>query len=127
MRDFGARYVTAVCAAANAGERGCDEHGTLVAVPSAQDLEALAAGAPPMTGAEYLTASVLRSLWTDLDAAFRAELTQSMRSLQDFLKHRHPAWNLVGRVHFNLAENHGDEEAPFAFIASYTTRLSAHA
>jgi hypothetical protein len=24
-------------------------------------------------------------------------------SLQDFLKLRHPAWNLVGRVHFNLA------------------------
>jgi non-specific serine/threonine protein kinase len=28
-------------------------------------------------------------------------------------------------VHFNLAENRGDEEAPFAFIATYTTRLSS--
>jgi len=28
-------------------------------------------------------------------------------------------------VHFNLAENRSDEEAPFAFIATYTTRLSA--
>lgn len=30
-------------------------------------------------------------------------------------------------MHFNLAENRSDEEAPFAFIATYTTRLSAHA
>ncbi len=36
-------------------------------------------------------------------------------------------WNLVGRVHFNLAENRHDAEAPFAFLATYTTRLSAQA
>ncbi|WP_449491597.1 hypothetical protein [Caballeronia sp. M23-90] len=47
-------------------------------------------------------------------------------SLQDFLKSRHPAWNLVGRVHFNLAENRKDPESPFAFLATYTSRLSAH-
>ena len=28
---------------------------------------------------------------------------------------------------FNLAENRRDEDAPFAFLATYTTRLSAHA
>ena len=38
---------------------------------------------------------------------------------------RQSAWHLVGRVHFNLAENRSDEEAPFAFIATYTTQLSA--
>ena len=48
-------------------------------------------------------------------------------SVQEFLNGRHPAWNLVGRVHFNLAENRRDEEAPFAFLATYTTRLSAEA
>jgi non-specific serine/threonine protein kinase len=30
-------------------------------------------------------------------------------------------------VHFNLAENRRDDEAPFAFLATYTTRLSVHA
>ncbi len=34
---------------------------------------------------------------------------------------------MVGRVHFNLAENRLDAETPFAFLATYTTRLSAHA
>jgi non-specific serine/threonine protein kinase len=47
--------------------------------------------------------------------------------VQDFLKSRHAAWNLVVRVHFNLAENRKDEDAPFAFLANCTTRLSAQA
>ena len=29
-------------------------------------------------------------------------------------------------MHFNLAENRKDEEAPFAFLGTYTSRLSAH-
>ena len=47
--------------------------------------------------------------------------------MQEYLKRRHPAWNLVGRVHFNLAENRKDEDSPFAFLATYTTRLSVAA
>jgi non-specific serine/threonine protein kinase len=80
-----------------------------------------------MTGAEYLTATVLQSLWQELDIAFGLELSASKCSVQDFLKLRNAAWNLVGRVHFNLAENRKDDAAPFAFLATYTTRLSAHA
>jgi len=116
-REFGARYVTALCTSP----------GDVVAPPSAEDFATLAAGAPPMAGAEYLSATVLASLWGQMDAAFGAELEQSGQSPQEFLKERNPAWNLIGRVHFNLAENRSDEEAPFAFIATYTTRLSAHA
>ena len=58
-----------------------------------------------MTGAEYLTPEVLGALWQELDAAFGIELAESKCGIQDFLKRRNPAWNLVGRVHFNLAEN----------------------
>lgn len=121
-RDFAARYVTALCAAA---EPAADDRSRTV--PPPQDIEALAADAPPMTGAEYLTTAVLAALWAELDAALYVELKQTGQTLQDFLKARHPAWNLVGRVHFNLAENRKDSEAPFAFLATYTTRLSAHA
>jgi non-specific serine/threonine protein kinase len=79
-----------------------------------------------MTGAEYLTAEILRALWQEMDRAFALELSESQCSIQDFLKRRNPAWNLVGRVHFNLAENRRDDQAPFAFLATYTTQLSAH-
>jgi non-specific serine/threonine protein kinase len=80
-----------------------------------------------MTGAEYLTVAVLADLWRGMDAAFDVELADAGLSVQAFLKGRHPAWNLIGRVHFNLAENRSDEAAPFAFLATYTTRLSAEA
>jgi superfamily II DNA or RNA helicase len=121
-RDFGVRYVTALCALPDiAGERAKPA----VAFPTEDELEAIAAAAPPMMGAEYLTAGMLAALWSETDRAFDAELAKSKLPIQDFLKSRHPAWNLVGRVHFNLAENRRDEECPFAFLATYTTRLSA--
>ena len=47
--------------------------------------------------------------------------------MQAFLTTLNRAWNLVGRVHFNLAENRRDPDQPFAFMATYTTRLSAQA
>jgi hypothetical protein len=122
-REFGARYVTAVCARPDVENR---EHPPIPALPI-ETLEAIASSAPPMTGAEYLTPSVLQSLWDAIDAAFRVELAESKVPIQNFLQRKNQAWNLVGRVHFNLAENRSDDEAPFAFLATFTTRLSAHA
>src|SRR5262249_43409074 len=95
--------------------------------PPPADLEPLVLASPPMIGAEYLSCSVLESLWADLDAAFRFELSEAKSSVEDFLKQKNPAWNLVGRVHFNLAENRKDAEMPFAFLATYTHRLSSKA
>jgi hypothetical protein len=37
------------------------------------------------------------------------------------------SWHLVGRVHFSRAENRRDDEAPFAFLATYTTHVSTQA
>ncbi len=116
-RDFAARYVTALCAT---------PEGNAIATPDNQALDALIADAPPMTGGEYLTTDVLIAIWTELDTALRDELVASNVPLQEFLRTLHPVWNLVGRVHFNLAENRKDAEAPFAFLATYTSRVSAH-
>ena len=120
-REFGARYVAALCiqAAENTELR--------VDLPAAEELERLMLIAPPMFGAEYLTADALGSLWHEIDAAFKIELAEAKCSIQTFLQKRNSAWNLVGRVHFNLAENRKDPDFPFAFLATYTTRLSAQA
>ena len=129
-REFGARYVTAVCTLSSTAadpESDTSHANPAIPPPPAEELEAIAAAAPPMTGAEYLTASVLCSLWQEIDAAWHAELIESGLTIRDFLKAKNPAWNLVGRVHFNLAENRKDTESPFAFLATYTTRLSAQA
>src|SRR5215471_14523654 len=95
--------------------------------PVPEDVFTLASSAPMMRGEEYLTPSVLQSFWIEIDAAFREEIAKSSASLEEFLKEKNPAWNLVGRVHFNLAENRKDDEAPFAFLATYTSRLTTRA
>ncbi|MGC9945101.1 MAG: DEAD/DEAH box helicase [Bryobacteraceae bacterium] len=123
-REFGARYVTALC---TQQDSDAPRQRAPVAAPSDQELERTALAAPPMIGAEYLTAAVLQTLWREIDTAFGVELSESKCGVQEFLKRRNPAWNLVGRVHFNLAENRKDPDAPFAFLATYTTRLSAQA
>ncbi len=120
-RDFAARLVATICA-----HPDLDAHAPIPA-PALGELEVLAAAAPPMTGAEYITASVLETLWTAIADAFRSELAESKASVQEFLQRKSPAWHLVGRVHFNLAENRRDDEAPFAFLATYTTHLSTQA
>ncbi|MFM0003680.1 hypothetical protein PQR57_21945 [Paraburkholderia dipogonis] len=61
--------------------------------------DCLIADAPPMTGGEYLTADELATLWREINAALIQELATTKVSLQDLLRLRHPAWNLVGRVH----------------------------
>ena len=129
-RDFAAHYVTALCTTSDiADDKTSAASGRVapapVPAPSQEDLDNLVATAPPMPGGEYLNTTVLQNLWTQLDTACRENLAKSKQPLHDYLKAHNPAWNLVGRVHFNLAENRADEQAPFAFIATYTTQLSA--
>jgi non-specific serine/threonine protein kinase len=126
-REFAARYVTALCTHTSLST---DAPGAKtvesVAPPPDTELDWLAMAAPPMTGAEYLSSAVLHALWRQTDKALRLELSEEKCGVQEFLKRRNPAWNLVGRVCFNLAENRNDAESPFAFLATYTVRLSAH-
>ena len=121
-RDLATRYFTALCTA----QQGDAPDLPRVPAPDATALQALVLNAPPMTGAEYLSADALAALWGEIEAALHAACAAAGLPLGEYLKAQYPAWNLVGRVHFNLAENRKDPEAPFAFLATYTTRLSAH-
>ncbi len=122
-REFGKLYITGLCTRTESSDGKPAE----VPGPESAEMDRLVLSAPTMTGAEYITCDVLAALWRELDNAFATERKESKLGTQEFLKHRNPAWNLVGRVHFNLAENRKDPDAPFAFLATYTTRLSAHA
>ena len=116
-RGFATRYVGELCL----------QSSPELAPPTEAELASLVLTAPMMVGAEYLTPDVLRILWGEIAASLAASLAASKTDLQSFLKGLNPAWNLVGRVHFNLAENRNDADAPFAFLATYTTQLSAQA
>ena len=74
-RELGTRYLTALCALPGIGE---GRSKSSVPAPADEELGKMAAAAPPMTGAEYLTASVLADLWRQMDAAFDAELREEL-------------------------------------------------
>ena len=124
-RAFAARYIGAVCLNAS----GREDDATIPAVPPPDVAEcaSLVLAAPMMTGSEYLNQAILLTLWNDMTEAFATALAAAGTGLQRFLNGLNPAWNLVGRVHFNLAENRRDAELPFAFLATYTSRLTAQA
>jgi superfamily II DNA or RNA helicase len=115
FRDVGSLFLARACAAPDGGKSQAP----------AEELARLVSQAPPMSGGEYLRVATLEALWSDLDAALRGELRDT--SLEQWLKDRHAAWNVVGRVCFHLAENKANEHRPFAFLATYTTRLSSKA
>ncbi len=121
-RDFASRYVTGLCAIP--GDVAVAD--ITVATPESTLLKAWLLDLPLMRGAEYADADLLARLWTEMDAALHIELLASKKTLAEFLRSCNSAWHQVGRVHFNLAENRRDPESPFAFLATYTSRLSAH-
>jgi len=123
LREVGRLFVTRVCAAPD-----LESVRERVEVPPPYDeLTALVAAAPPLTGGEYLAVEVLEALWTRIGEALRREIAAFDGPIEKYLHAKNPIWNRMGRVCFHLAENKRDEESPFAFVATYTARLSAAA
>ncbi len=92
--------------------------------PPTAEFEDFLEKAPFMRGGEYLNLDRMTDLWGSLSQALVQELSSYKGHLQDYLAAFNPSWNNVGRVCFHLAENKSDLDSPFAFLATYTTRLS---
>ena len=121
FRELARTFLTALCTIPD-----LEQVRENVDVPIPGDaLDALVAATPPLTGAEYVTRPALERLWSEMQQTLRAELETFGGTVQSYLERRNAVWNLVGRVCFHLAENKRDERAPFAFLATYTTKLSA--
>lgn len=93
--------------------------------PPVAELQALLEQAPVMSGVEYLNLERMSEWWQALLQQLIREVTDfNPPHLSAYLEAHHLAWNKVGRVCFHLAENKTDSEHPFAFLATYTARLS---
>ncbi len=79
---------------------------------------------PALRGAEYATPEVFAGLWRELDATARTQ-ARTAGGLKAWLGRINPALHLLGKVTFHLAENKRSPATPFAFMATYTHRLSA--
>lgn len=119
-RGIAQRLFTALCHNPNLQ----DASALTISKPAEAEWAALAEGAPPMKGLEYLNGSVLARLWDELDAHVHAAIDQTDGGATAYLKRCNPVWNAVGRVTFHLAENKRNPAYPFAFLATYTHRIS---
>ena len=119
FRDFGHRFFTALCALPD-----LDLPGAVTSAPPAPDFEELSRSAAPMLGGEYLSAAVLAVLWATTWDALSLRAAERGQSLIEVVHELSSVWHGMGRVVFHLAENKRDPEHPFAFLATYTARLS---
>jgi non-specific serine/threonine protein kinase len=116
-RDFARGYLQRLC---HTG--GVDAGPVPVLPPEHDNLSEFVQGAPPMRGGEFLTTGLLERLWQEFGALVIRE--SAAAGLSGWLKSKNPLWQTVGRVTFHLAENKRDPNRPFAFLATYTHRLS---
>jgi len=79
--------------------------------------------APLMPGSEYISTELLKTVWSRLNAAFSQAIQSYKGTVAEFIRTYSPEVHLVGRVFFHLVENK-DDNYPFAFLATYSTRLN---
>jgi len=79
--------------------------------------------APLMAGAEYLSFDLLEAIWKGLNNTFTLAIKSYDGTVEGFFRDYSPNVHLVGRIFFHLVENKNDNY-PFAFMATYSTRLN---
>ncbi|NTW73145.1 MAG: ATP-dependent helicase, partial [Eubacteriaceae bacterium] len=76
---------------------------------------------PFVIGMEYVDDVWLRTLWERLLAVFRLEIKNYEGTVAGYFAGYNSDINVAGRVFFHLVENK-EEEYPFAFMATYSTK-----
>ncbi len=120
-KDFAERLFHDIC---HLGEDGNAVKWSHVPPPIDLEMRAMIAAAPSMHGLEYLTGELLERLWCELRQLVVDEANRHAGSPKEYLRSVNPVWHLLGKVTFHLAENKRDDQRPFAFLATYTRRVS---
>lgn len=98
---------------------------------NSDDLNSLGAKIPFAIGAEFITEAWLRGVFNRLTQVFSREIETYSGTIAAYLQERNAKVTVFGRVFFHLVENKGDENHPFAFLATYSAgklqdRKAAH-
>jgi superfamily II DNA or RNA helicase len=121
-RELGRRYFTQLCHTPDLAQA---REVAAIAPPPPAEVSTFLNSAPLMRGGEYLTEDLLAGFWRGLDELVRAEIARHKEGAGAWLREAHPLWRMVGRVSFHLAENKRHPTHPFAFMATYASRLSS--
>ena len=98
----------------------------LVKIPlPEQEVAELLETLPPMIGGEYINSRLMVAFWSALTTSFTTSIKKFSGSVAEYIHHYSPNSHLLGRIYFHLVENK-DDDAPFAFLATYSTRMGGH-
>jgi len=89
----------------------------------AEEIRGRLESAPLVAGSEYLNTELLKDLWSRLNRTFCSIIESYKGTVEEFIRGYSPNIHLVGRVFFHLVENKSID-FPFAFMATYSTRLN---
>jgi non-specific serine/threonine protein kinase len=120
LRELGVEFMRRLCAVPDLEEKRAEVR---VPAPDAVIAE-LVSRVPPMTGAEYVDEPLLESFWQGVGEAFAYEISAFDGPVQQYLRSFGSVWTVLGKVCFHLAENKRDRTHPFAFMATYASRLA---
>jgi non-specific serine/threonine protein kinase len=76
---------------------------------------------PFVIGMEYVDDDWIRTVWEALLAVFKLEIKNYDGTVARYFTEHNANINVVGRVFFHLVENK-EEQYPFAFMATYSTK-----
>ena len=96
----------------------------LILPPPDDWLSQLLLAAPLSPGIEHLSLERLQNLWQALLTLFAEQVARHSGTVAEYLHARRPNLELAGRVYLHLVEN-ARGELPFAFMATYATRVAA--
>lgn len=85
------------------------------------ELYQLIEGIPFVLGMEYIDDNWINTIWNGLLEVFRKEILDYDGTVERYFTEYNANINVVGRVFFHLVESK-DEQYPFAFMATYSTK-----
>jgi hypothetical protein len=88
-----------------------------------EDVQSFLGRMPPMVGIDSADTAFLSRVWQTMHETFTFEIRDFRGTVEEWFRKLAPTPKHVDRIHFHLAENRRDESRPFAFLATYTTRV----
>ena len=87
-----------------------------------EQMDYLLDAAPFGLGSEYITEAWIKNIYKQFKKIFQKEIKDYNGSVELYLSEKNQDLHVPERIFFHLVETNSDEEAPFAFMATYASK-----
>ncbi|MCK9181274.1 MAG: DEAD/DEAH box helicase [Fibrobacteraceae bacterium] len=95
---------------------------TTEASPDKEDISSLLQSIPFAPGMEYVDSRWIQNIWAGLNQEFSKEIGNYSGTVALYLAEKSQHLKVAEKIFFHLVENKYDDEFPFAFLATYSTK-----